>query len=296
MAVSAAQETFVVPRPAEPAAPGRTALLVHIYPTNQAMGSRYPLAGSPLEIGRDEDCDIVVDDHTVSRRHARITPAGDGYEVADLGSTNGTYVNNDRASPHPLRDGDYLRVGNCIFRFLAGGNIEAEYHEEIYRLTIIDGLTGLHNKRYLLEFLDRELARSERRGGPVSLVLFDIDHFKRVNDGLGHLAGDFILSELAARVRGVVRKDELFARYGGEEFAIALPGTSREEALAVAERVRLLVAQAPFAYRGRDWPVTVSLGVATAEGTDPVSPPELIGRADDRLYAAKNGGRNCVRA
>ncbi len=111
-------------------------------------------------LGRGNDCDIRINDHSVSRRHARIQPGADGYYAVDLQSTNGTFVNDVPASICKLKDGDYLRVGNCIYRFLAGGNVEAEYHEEIYRLTIIDALTETHNKRYLLEFLDRELSRS----------------------------------------------------------------------------------------------------------------------------------------
>src|SRR5207247_3830386 len=138
----------------------------------------------------------------------------DGYYAVDLQSTNGTFVNDVPASICKLKDGDYLRVGNCIYRFLAGGNVEAEYHEEIYRLTIIDALTGIHNKRYLLEFLDRELARSARHHRPLSLVMLDIDRFKAVNDELGHLAGDFTLRELLSLAKEAIRKEELCVRYG----------------------------------------------------------------------------------
>ena len=143
-----------------------------------------------------------------------------------------------------LKDGDYLRVGNCIYRFLAGGNIEAEYHEEIYRLTIIDALTEIHNKRYLLEFLDRELARAARHGRPLSLVLFDIDHFKAINDELRPPGRRLRrCASWPAASRKCVRKDELFARYGGEEFAVVLPETpTARRRCAVAERVRALVA------------------------------------------------------
>ena len=131
----------------------RNACLVHIYPTGPMMGSRYTLNEMPIVLGRASDCDIRINDHSVSRRHARIQPGADGYYTVDLQSTNGTYVNDIPASMYKLKDGDYLRVGNCIYRFLMGGNVETEYHEEIYRLTIIDGLTEIHNKRYLMEFL-----------------------------------------------------------------------------------------------------------------------------------------------
>src|SRR6516164_2241353 len=203
------RETLIAtPRPLISTA-NRQACLVHIYPTGPGMGSRYMLADTRLTLGRDNDCDICLSDLSVSRHHARIQPGMDGYYVVDLQSTNGTFVNDKPASMCKLRDGDYLRFGNWIFRYLTGGNVEADYHEEIYRLTIIDGLTGIHNKRYLLDFLERELARSQRHGGPVSLVLFDIDRFKRINDDLGHLAGDYALRELAACIKTSVRREEL---------------------------------------------------------------------------------------
>ena len=289
-------ETWVTVPGVLPSSTGRQACLVHIYPTGAGMGKRYPLGNAALVIGRGSDADIRINDNSVSRRHARIQPGADGYYCIDLKSTNGSFVNDQPASMYKLKDGDYLRVGNCIYRFLAGGNIEAEYHEEIYRLTIIDALTEIHNKRYLLEFLDRELARSERYRRPLAVVLFDIDHFKAINDQYGHLCGDATLRELAARVRGGVRKEELFARYGGEEFAVVLPETAREGAVTIAERIRVLVEEDPFRFEKHKFSLTISLGVATTEGEDGLGPTELLRRADERLFQAKRDGRNRVAA
>src|SRR6201997_868977 len=154
----------------------RSACLVHIYPTGPGMGTRYPLGDVALVIGRGSDSEIRINDHSVSRRHARIQPGADGYYAVDLQSTNGTYVNDTPASMYKLKDGDYLRVGNCIYRFLIGGNVEAEYHEEIYRLTIMDALTETHNKRSLFQFLEYELARSERHERTLAVGMFGIDH------------------------------------------------------------------------------------------------------------------------
>jgi len=274
----------------------RDACVVHIYPTGPGMGTRYPLTDTPVVLGRGNDCDIRINDHSVSRRHARIQPGADGYYAVDLQSTNGTFVNDVPASICKLKDGDYLRVGNCIYRYLAGGNVEAEYHEEIYRLTIIDALTDIHNKRYLMEFLDREISRSARYSRPLSLLMFDIDRFKTVNDDLGHLGGDFTLREVGACVKGSIRKEELFARYGGEEFIIVLPETNSEGALIVAERLRSLIEGHRFQYEGKNYPVTISVGVATTSGDESMTPTELIRQADEKLYEAKNAGRNCVRA
>jgi diguanylate cyclase (GGDEF)-like protein len=260
------------------------------------MGTRYALAETPVVLGRGNDCDIRINDHSVSRRHARIQPGADGYYAVDLQSTNGTFVNDVPASICKLKDGDYLRVGNCIYRYLAGGNVEAEYHEEIYRLTIIDALTDTHNKRYLMEFLDRDIARSARYSRPISLLMFDLDRFKAINEDLGHLGGDFTLREVAACVKGSIRKEELFARYGGEEFAIVLPETNLEGAIIVAERIRAIIDGHRFSYEGKSFPVTVSIGVAMTSGDQTMTPTELIRQADEKLFRAKDDGRNCVRA
>jgi two-component system cell cycle response regulator len=285
-------ETWVT-RPERPVSiSNRNACLVHIYPTGVGMGARYTLAELPLVLGRGADCDIRIADHSVSRRHARIHPGADGYYAVDLQSTNGTFINDLPASMCKLRDGDYLRIGNCIYRFLAGGNVETEYHEEIYRLTIIDALTDIHNKRYLMEFLDRELARSSRYNRPLSLVMLDIDHFKAVNDELGHLAGDYVLRELAARIKGNVRKDELFARYGGEEFAVVLPETTAEGAIRLGERLRCAVSDRPFCYEDKPLHISISLGVVTTIGDVELTPQDLIRQADEKLFEAKNQGRN----
>ena len=191
MSVHTVTEYIPVQRPTSRSCP--EACLVQIYPTGPGMGLRHRFNSRPVILGRGDDCEIFVQDHSVSRRHARVEPVGDGYVATDLGSTNGTFVNDRPAIGTPLSDGDSLRVGNCLFRYLAGGNVEAEYHEELYRLAIIDALTGLHNNRYLLEYLEREAIRSARHDRPLALILLDIDHFKAINDTHGHLAGDLAL-------------------------------------------------------------------------------------------------------
>jgi diguanylate cyclase (GGDEF)-like protein len=270
------------------------AYLVHIYPTGPAMGARYALGDAPLVLGRSDDCDILIVDKSVSRTHARIERDPDGFFVTDLQSTNGTFVNDVLIATARLKDGDYLRIGNCICRFLAGDNVEAEYHEEIYRLTIIDGLTEIYNKRYLLEHLDQELGRSFRHNRPLSLIMFDIDHFKTINDKLKHLGGDFTLRELAGCVRKNIRRGDLFARYGGEEFVLMLPETTHEGAVELAEQVRTLVAAHPFQFEDQSYQVTVSLGVASTQGQPLLGPEDFIGHADHKLYQAKEQGRNRV--
>ncbi len=258
------------------------------------MGSRVALNGAPVVLGRGEDCEVPIDEQSVSRRHARVELGTDAFIVADLQSTNGTFVNDAPVIRAKLADGDYLRVGNCIYRFLCGGNVEAQYHEEIYRLTIIDALTGAHNRRAMLEFLDRELSRSARHLRPMALLMVDIDHFKKVNDELGHLGGDVILRELTAIIAATIRKEDLFARYGGEEFGLVLVETPEKEAREVAERVREAVCANPIKCDGKLVPLTISLGLTTTCGDADVTVNEIIGRADEQLGKAKAEGRNRV--
>src|SRR5262245_57798674 len=279
-------------RPAPPT--NRDACLVHIYPTGAAMGMRYSLGDKAVVLGRGEDSDIRISDQSVSRRHARIEPGPEGYFAIDLQSTNGTFVNNSPVTMSRLADGDYLRVGNCIYRFLAGGNVETEYHEEIYRLTIHDALTGIHNKRYLLELLDRELDRATRACRRLTLIRLDSARVKAINDLLGHLGGDFALRELATCAQRYIRREELFARYGGEEFAVVIVESNPAGAQEVAERIRRLVEEYPFQYEGKGFQLTVSAGVACTSGDSAMTATELLRQADEKLYQAKNAGRNRV--
>jgi diguanylate cyclase (GGDEF)-like protein len=259
------------------------------------MGKRFLLERNEVVLGRGTDCDIQVDRDSVSRRHAKVfrDDGGGAWRVQDMGSTNGSYVNDHPVTDGVLKDGDFLKIGAAIFKFLTGANVEVSYHEEIYKMTIVDGLTGTHNKRFFLEFLDREMARCMRYGRPLSLVMFDIDHFKSVNDQYGHLTGDHVLKEIARRLNQRIRREELLARYGGEEFAAVLPETGRAGALEFGEQIRQIVAREPFEFEGDRLPVTISVGVATLEG-QPIDAVNFIKIADENLYKAKRSGRNRV--
>jgi two-component system cell cycle response regulator len=267
--------------------------LVLIYPAGPDMGKRFPLSRNEIVLGRGADCDIQVDRDSVSRRHARVFRVGEQWMIEDLGSTNGSYVNDVPVQRSVLRDADFVKIGAAIFKFLSGAGVEAAYYEEIYRMTIVDGLTGAHNKRYFVEFLERETARCARYRRPLSLLMFDIDHFKAINDTHGHLTGDYVLKEMARRLLGRIRREELLARYGGEEFAAVLPETDHAGAMTFGEQIRRLVADEPFEYEGDRFTVTISVGVATIEGQD-LEPLTFIKLADENLYKAKREGRNRV--
>lgn len=257
------------------------------------MGSRFFLNQPMIVLGREAGCDIVLDHESISRRHVRIDKEKSGpLTASDLSSTNGSFVNDKPANSTPLNNGDYLRVGACLFRFLGEGNVEADYHEVIYNLTILDPLTGCGNKRYFHETLEKEVARSNRYKRPLSLVIADLDHFKKVNDSMGHLTGDATLKSFALLARNCIRSEEVLCRFGGEEFAIICPETTMENALVVAERIRTRLAVYTMEHGGNKFSQTASFGVASMIGNPPFTADQLIQAADQKLYLAKNSGRN----
>jgi len=267
--------------------------MVRIHPSN-GLGAMVELCEGLLTVGRDADCDVQLPDDSVSRRHARFEIAGDECVLVDQGSTNGVYVNNQRISRQLLAPGDRVRLGNQIFRFLGADRIETEYYEAVFRMMTTDGLTEACNKRYLMEMLQRELKRAQRTQRSLSVVMFDVDHFKKINDQFGHLAGDDVLCELCRRVRTVLRADEVLARYGGEEFTLVLAETTLEEARQLAERLRLAICERPFAVEGATVPVTISLGLGELAPGETINSAQLLARADQQLYTAKRQGRNQV--
>ncbi len=273
---------------------GEQAILVQVYPPGPNLGRRFVLRGPSHIVGRLPELDISLDENAVSRNHAKFSLGSYGWVVEDLGSTNGSHVNDERISGSKLlRDGDQVRFGSAILKFMSGNNIEASYHEEIYKMSVIDALTGAHNKRYLLEALEKEVSRSVRYSLPLSIVLFDIDHFKKVNDTHGHLAGDAVLAEMGKRIRPRIRKEDLFARYGGEEFCLVLANTSADRAIVFAEEIRRIVEREPFRHQGVEMPITSSFGVVALENPQ-MTVTDMIAKADEHLYTAKREGRNRV--
>lgn len=295
---------------------GQEACLVVI--NGMELGRKYSLAQPRTAIGRSSKADIQIDEDAISRSHATIDRQGEHFLLRDLQSTNGTYVNDVQITNQILRDGDQLKIGRTIFKFLTGSNIESSYHDEMHRLSTIDGLTQVYNKRYFLQTIEREMLRTQRYEPRLSLIICDLDHFKAINDTYGHLAGDHVLKQAAQRMAAQVRRADVFARYGGEEFVLLLPETNRAQAARIAEKLRAAIANEPFYFDNTPIHVTISLGVADMQdylqapgdhwrrmpvetsSTTPITMLEeansfaFIKIADDRLYAAKAGGRNRV--
>ncbi len=276
-----------------PAGAGHDCLVVIYAPHSDQLGKRFALDGGPVRIGRGDENDVVLRSDSVSRRHAQIETRAGKHHLVDADSTNGTYVNDELVQDRRLSRGDQIKVGDTILKFLSGTDLESQYHETIYRMTIVDGLTGIYNKRYLVEQLDRELSRAARHGRPLTLVICDIDHFKRVNDEFGHLAGDQVLKEVAQLLKNRIRPDDVIARYGGEELAIILPETDLAGGVRIAEDLRRMIAAQMFAFEADEIHVTISCGVAQL---DPEwRSHDFVCAADQRLYEAKRTGRNRVR-
>lgn len=247
-----------------------------------------------IRIGRGTDNDIVLEDEEVSRRHARVEARGGVWVLMDVGSTNGTFINGRELEGYvKLERGDLVKLGSHIFKFLAGSDVESAFHDEIYRLTITDNLTGLPNRRALGDELARELSRARRHDLPTSFLMIDIDHFKHINDTFGHQAGDAVLVNVAAAVRSQTRNQDTVARFGGEEIAVLMPQTTIADAVSVAERIRAAVEALVSRYRGNEIRVTVSLGCAALSEAD-IHFEDLVRRADDKLYEAKHAGKNRV--
>jgi diguanylate cyclase (GGDEF)-like protein len=257
------------------------------------LGRRIPLEEPALVIGREAEADLVVPVDGISRAHCRLE-LHDGVWLRDLGSTNGTWRNGEAVPadrPVRLASGDRIELVGVVFKFLAGGDVESLYHEEIYQLTIVDGLTRAFNRRYLMDFVAREISRCRRHARPLSVLLFDVDRFKAINDGFGHAAGDHVLRTLVEVAREGVRREECLARYGGDEFVIVMPETGLDGARIVAERMRGRVELHAFSWHGRRLPVTISAGVAML-GPEVIAPEDLIAAADAQLLEAKVAGRN----
>jgi len=248
-------------------------------------------------IGRAPKAELRLDDDGVSRTHAKLR-VGDGEVwLEDCDSRNGTFVNGERlARPVQLADGDKVQLGNTtVLRFEYRDELDASFHDQLVTSALRDPLTGLFNKRYLLDRLDRELRFARRHETALSLLMVDLDHFKSINDTHGHLAGDAVLANLARVLTRALRNEDVVARFGGEEIAIILRAIPLSTAISLADRLRKLIEHTLTPYGGLQLKATASIGAAGYPSTPAESVEALIAAADRALYKAKGGGRNCVR-
>jgi len=265
-------------------------------------GKRFVLDSHAMTIGRLPNTEIYIDTPSVSRRHAELAVSGDTVTIRDLESSNGTHVNDERITgPLALKDGDLIRLGKVFLKYYEHESLDALLHDRIYRMATVDAGTELFNRQYLNDVLRSEIKLARLTTRPLSIIYYDLDHFKSVNDRFGHSTGDVVLKESAAVVKAIVRKEDILGRLGGEEFIVVLPGAPLAEAVELAERIRLAIEAHVFTVevdsRGGKTEVehrqTVSLGVMQLND-EMKEAKALLDAADRLLYRAKHTGRNRV--
>jgi len=258
----------------------KDACLIEIY--GKDLGKKFSLDKSITVIGRSSKCEIPVDQDAVSRNHAKLTNDGEKVVIQDNGSTNGTYVNDDKIKQTELQNGDLIKIGHTVFKYISSGNIESAYHDEIYNLTTIDGLTGAYNRRYFLKNLEEELSRSQRYERNLSLLIFRISDFAKIKDKYGHLAGDHVLRQMAKKVTEHIRREDFLARYGDRDFALILPEIDDNQAKVMAEKLQGLVANTEFLFEEHNIAASITFGLCTSD--DAITDPnELLEQAEKDL-------------
>lgn len=281
--------------PLDPEGQGaRTAALICI--SGRSIGQVFPISKDETTIGRAPECDVFLDDEGVSRHHGKLIREDETLVIVDLGSTNGTYHAGERIQVLTLSDGAKIQIGTqTILQLRYQDQRELQFHARMQSFKTHDPLTEAYNKRAFLVELEKELGFARRHRQPLALVMLDLDHFKNVNDTYGHQAGDLVLRTVARKVSDLTRKEDVFARFGGEEFALLLRNTDLEGAFIIAERIRRAIEALEITHNGRRIPCTVSMGVAKLD-SGRTKASDLIDAADDRLYKAKQKGRNRTEA
>jgi diguanylate cyclase (GGDEF)-like protein len=261
-----------------------------------SVGVMFKVEGVKTVIGRGQKATIRLLDDGISREHAQLVILGERIVLQDLGSTNGTYCNGLKVEGNKeLADGDKILVGSTtILKFTYHDNLDEIFQKQMYESALRDGLTKAFNKKYFTDRLESEFTFAIRHVAPLTLVLFDIDHFKKVNDTHGHQAGDHVLSEISTLLTAALRAEDVFARYGGEEFAVICRGSDVAQGQIVAERMRKAVEVNKFVFEGTHIPVTISVGVAGLPDPAVKDAAELVSLADQSLYKSKHAGRNRV--
>jgi diguanylate cyclase (GGDEF)-like protein len=255
-------------------------------------GRQFKLHQLSYVIGRCDEADIVIGDPKISRRHGVFTIFKDRILFQDLQSTNGSYLAGERIEKCWLNVHDRILVGDTLMRIDYKCYNEAESEQALYRAAYTDALTGIFNRGAFMQRAQEEFSFCKRNNVLMSIVMSDVDHFKDINDSYGHPAGDQVLMELSAILAEQMRKEDLLARYGGEEFIMLLRESSADAAAGWAERIRQIVMQYPFAYKGQPIPTTISIGICTRRISTLDSLQAIIRIADDALYLAKRNGRN----
>ncbi len=260
-----------------------------------SVGEMFKLNRPRTVIGRGPTAEIRILDEGVSREHCEVVREGNRVTLRDLRSTNGTFCRGAAVGSLELSDGDKILVGTgTVLKFTYHDKLDEDFQRQMLESVLRDDLTKAFNKKYFLDRVESEYAYAVRHNVPVALVSFDIDHFKQTNDSFGHLAGDYVLTQVAAAVQGTVRVEDVFARVGGEEFSIVCRGADLMQGRIVGDRVRYAVEKRQIVYETRTIPITISVGVAAVPSSTIKDATDFISAADQMLYEAKRAGRNRV--
>jgi diguanylate cyclase (GGDEF)-like protein len=260
------------------------------------VGKPFELVLTETIVGRTPSAGLVLANSQISRQHAKILWMNGHHVLEDLNSANGTFVGGVRITRQRLNAGDIVQFGSSFaFRYSIMDDTEKSLMEQLYQSSVLDALTGAYNREYFNSVLSTELKQSKTTSSALSLLLLDIDHFKKINDTYGHPAGDAVLIELVERLRLRLRPSDVLCRYGGEEFAVILRATELDDAVHLAERFRRAVCKQKFAHANQCFAVTVSIGCASLACCGDDSTAEaLTAAADRRLYTGKKTGRDRV--
>ncbi len=263
--------------------------------SGRSIGQIFVLTKEETTLGRAPECDIFLDDEGVSRHHAKIVAQDNARVLMDLGSTNGTFIDNERIEVATLRDGLLVQLGTAtILQFRYQDQKEVEFDALVQSFRSHDPLTEALDHQSFGAELDKEVGFAVRHKQPLALVIFDLDHFTRLNETYGQQAGDVVLQAVARRIGEILRKEDVFGRFNNG-FAILLRGTRLEHAFVVAERIRRVVEALEVNHVGRPIPCTASVGVASLGGRI-LRAPDLLEAATERLHQAKRNGRNRTEA
>ncbi|MCP4155675.1 MAG: GGDEF domain-containing protein [bacterium] len=261
------------------------------------FGKHYHFTNNSIIIGRDTGCAIRLKDEKISKNHCRIDIVRDldveHVMIKDLGSTNGTYINGEIVQQAILKSGDKITIGDTVLRLGYHDELEEEYHARLFNFAATDGLTGLYNRRYILNELDNQGKIARRNKRIFCIVIIDIDDFKNINDTYGHLAGDEYLKKFSFVLSQSLREQDICGRIGGEEFLIVLPETATEGAVKLANRIRERIVKTRINHRGNLISTTLSAGISQF-GTHGDKRSTLFRHADIALQKAKDTGKNKV--
>ena len=259
------------------------------------MGRVWPLKETQTLGRHKEKCDIYIPENSLSRTHVQFSVEEKEVKIKDLGSTNSSFINNQKLSAHTwhvLKNNDLIKLGNLIFKFISEGNIEAQSALKTSEQIYTDSLCQIQNRKFIEDKGEELFLKCKNKNQPLSFILFDIDHFKKINDQYTHLGGDFILFSLSSAIQKWIRQDDIFCRIGGEEFII-LVKNPLDEALIAAEKIRENVSKETFEFDNYYIRITISCGVTTMKSEDK-SWKDLYKRADEASFLSKKDGRNKV--